>query len=115
MEQSTETSGLQQLDAEHLRFLVNQTDSADTIEIYKEHLYKRGHTEDSMFFVQYMQQIRNAPELAEAFCKIHPNEIFYLTLLNDIRHKYFQYDKRNVDYAVYTPEVVLLVVLWSTL
>lgn len=51
MEQSTETSGLQQLDAEHLRFLVNQTDSADTIEIYKEHLYKRGHTEDSMFFV----------------------------------------------------------------
>lgn len=68
-----------------------------------------------MFFVQYMQQIRNAPELAEAFCKIHPNEILYLTFLNDIRHKYFQYDKRNADYAVYTPEVVLLVVLWSTL
>lgn len=44
MEQSTETSRLQQLAAEHLRFLVNQTDSADTIEIYKEHLYKRGHT-----------------------------------------------------------------------
>ena len=62
-----------------------------------------------------MQQIRNAPELAEAFCKIHPNEILYLTFLNDIRHKYFQYDKRNADYAVYTPEVVLLVVLWSTL
>lgn len=36
MEQSTETSRLQQLATEHLRFLVNQTDSADTIEIYKE-------------------------------------------------------------------------------
>lgn len=67
MEQSTETSGLQQLAAEHLRFRADENKSTDTIEIYKEHLYKRGHTEDSMFFVQYMQQIRNAPELAEAF------------------------------------------------
>lgn len=51
MEQSTETSRLQQLAAEHLRFRADENKSTDTIEIYKEHLYKRGHTEDSMFFV----------------------------------------------------------------
>ena len=108
---STNFSRLQLLADEHLRFRVNQTNNTDTVEIYKAQLFKRGHTEDSMFFVQYMQQIRNAPELAEAFCKIHPNEILYLTFLNDIRNKYFQYDKRNPNYIVYNPEVVLLVVL----
>ena len=54
MEQSTETSRLQLLAAEYLRFRADANKSTDTIEIYKEHLYKRGHTEDSMFFVQYM-------------------------------------------------------------
>lgn len=47
---STNFSRLQQLADEHLRFRVNQTDSADTIEIYKEHLYERSHTEDEPVF-----------------------------------------------------------------
>ena len=67
MEQSTETSRLQLLVAEYLRFRADANKSTDTIEIYKEHLHKRDHTEDSLFFVQYMQQIRNAPELGRGF------------------------------------------------
>ena len=40
MEQSTETSRLQQLAAEYLRFRADKKKSTDTIEIYKEQLYK---------------------------------------------------------------------------
>lgn len=112
---STNFSRLQQLADEHLRFRVNQTDSADTVEIYKEQLYKRGHTEDELFFQNYMFEVENAHFKAEIFCRAHPHDYLRLAFLNDIKRKYFQYDKRDPDYIVYNPEVVLLVVLWSTL
>ena len=63
---SSNFSRLHQLADEHLRFRVNQTDSADTIEIYKEQLYKRGHTEDELFFQNYMFEVENA---------LHHNEL----------------------------------------
>lgn len=47
---STNFSRFQHLADEHLRFRVNQNDSADTIEIYKDHFYKRSHTEDEPVF-----------------------------------------------------------------
>lgn len=111
MEQSTETSRLQQLAAEHLRFRAEENKSTGTIEIYKEHLYKRGHTEDELFFQNYMFEVENAHFKAEIFCRTHPHDYLRLAFLNDIKSKYFQYDKRNQDYIVYNPEVVFLVVL----
>lgn len=38
-----------------------------------------------------------------------------MALRNDIRRKYFQYDERKSDYAIYTSDVVLLVVMLSSL
>lgn len=62
-----------------------------------------------------MFEVENAHFKAEIFCRAHPHDYLRLAFLNDIKRKYFQYDKRNPDYIVYNPEVVLLVVLWSTL
>lgn len=38
-----------------------------------------------------------------------------MSLRNDIRRKYFQYDERKSDYVIYTSDVVLLVVMLSSL
>lgn len=71
---STNFSRLQQLADEHLRFLVNQTNNTDTVEIYKEQLCKRGHIEDDMFFQNYMFEVKNAYFKAEIFCRTHPQD-----------------------------------------
>lgn len=62
-----------------------------------------------------MFEVENAHFKAEIFCRAHPHDYLRLAFLNDIKSKYFLYDKRNPDYIVYNPEVILLVVLWSTL
>lgn len=62
-----------------------------------------------------MFEVENAHFKAEIFCRVHPQDYLRLAFLNDIKSKYFQYDKRNQDYIVYNPEVVLLVALWFTL
>lgn len=111
----TDFSRLQQLAAERLRFHASVTENPDFLETYQSLLYKRGYTEDDLFYQQYMLQIENAPQEAELFCKVHPDNYLRLYLLNDLRRRYFQYDCRNSDYIIYTPEVVLLVVLWSKL
>ena len=61
-----------------------------------------------------MQQVKNDPELADTFCKLHPIELLYVTLLNYMRRKTISMN-RNSDYTVYSHEGELLVVLWSTL
>lgn len=38
-----------------------------------------------------------------------------MSLRNDIRRKYFQYDERKSDDVIYTSDVVLLVVMLSSL
>ena len=38
-----------------------------------------------------------------------------MALRNDIRRKYFQYDEWKNDYVIYTSDVVLLVVMLSSL
>lgn len=62
-----------------------------------------------------MFEVENAHFKAEIFCRAHPHDDLRLAFLNDIKSKYFLYYKRNPDYIVYNPEVILLVVLWSTL
>ena len=77
--------------------------------------YKRAHIEDELFFQNYMFEVENAHFKAEIFCRAHPHDYLILAFLNDIKSKYFLYDKRNPDYIVYNSEVILLVVLWTTL
>ena len=52
--------------------------------------------------------------LKQRYSVEHPHDYLRIAFLNDIKRQFFQYDKRNQDYIVYNPEVVLLVVLWST-
>lgn len=78
---------------------------------------REDHTEDDAFFDDYMYQVETARDRAERFLKIkkRPLTTAIMALRNDIRRKYFQYDERKSDYVIYTSDVVLLVVMLSSL
>lgn len=64
-----------------------------------------------------MYQVETARDRAERFLKIkkRPLTTAIMSLRNDIRRKYFQYDERKSDDVIYTSDVVLLVVMLSSL
>lgn len=62
-----------------------------------------------------MYQVETARDRAERFLKKRPLPTAIMALRNDIRRKYFQYDERKSDDVIYTSDVVLLVVMLSSL
>lgn len=108
---------MEQYAKQHTRFSAPDDSEPDFNEQYVQALHERGYTEDDTFFDDYMYQVETARDRAERFLKIkkRPLTTAIMALRNDIRRKYFQYDERKSDYVIYTSDVVLLVVMLSSL
>lgn len=115
MESSVQFQELEQYAKQHTRFSAPADSEPDFNEQYVQALHERGYTEDDAFFDDYMYQVETARDRAERFLKKRPLTTTIMALRNDIRRKYFQYDERKSDYVIYTSDVVLLVVMLSSL
>ena len=115
MESSVQFQELEQYAKQHTRFSAPADSDLDFNEQYVQALHEHGYTEDDAFFDDYMYQVETARDRAERFLKKRPLTTAIMALRNDIRRKYFQYDERNSDYVIYTSDVVLLVVMLSSL
>ena len=115
MESSVQFHELEQYAKQHTRFSAPADSEPDFNEQYVQALHERGYTEDDAFFDDYMYQVETARARAERFLKKRPLTTAIMALPNDIRRKYFQYDERKSDYVIYTSDVVLLVVMLSSL
>ena len=115
MESSVQFQELEHYAKQHTRFSAPADSDLDFNEQYVQALHEHGYTEDDAFFDDYMYQVETARDRAERFLKKRPLTTAIMALRNDIRRKYFQYDERNSDYVIYTSDVVLLVVMLSSL
>lgn len=117
MESSVQFQELEQYAKQQTRFSAPADSEPDFNELYVQALHERGYTEDDAFFDDYMYHVETARDRAERFLKIkkRPLTTAIMALRNDIRRKYFQYDERESDYVIYTSDVVLLVVMLSSL
>ena len=115
MKSSVQFQELEQYAKQHTRFSAPADSEPDFNEQYVQALHERGYTEDDAFFDDYMYQVETARDRAERFLKKRPLTTAIMALRNDIRRKYFQYDERKSDYVIYTSDVVLLVVMLSSL
>ena len=115
MESSVQFQELEQYAKQHTRFSAPADSEPDFNEQYVQALHEHGYTEDDAFFDDYMYQVETARDRAERFLKKRPLTTAIMALRNDIRRKYFQYDERKSDYVIYTSDVVLLVVMLSSL
>ena len=115
MGSSFQTQELEQYAMQHTRFSAPADSDPDFVEQYVQALHKFGYTENDEFFDDYMYRVETARDRAERFLKKRPLTTAIMALRNDIRRKYFQYDERKSDYVIYTSDVVLLVVMLSSL
>lgn len=117
MESSVQVQELEQYAKQQTRFSAPADSEPNFNEQYVQALHERGYTEDDAFFDDYMYQVETARDRAELFLKIkkRPLTTAIMALRNDIRRKYFQYDERKSDYVIYASDVVLLVVMLSSL
>lgn len=115
IESSVNFHELEQYAKQHTRFSAPADSEPDIYEQYVQALHERGYTEDDAFFDDYMYQVETARDRAERFLKKRPLTTAIKALRDYIRRKYFQYDERKSDYVIYTSDVVLLVVMLSSL
>lgn len=115
MESSVQFQELEQYAKQHTCFSAPADSETDFNEQYVQALHERGYTEDDAFFDDYMYQVETARDRAERFLKKRPLTTAIMVLRNDIRRKYVQFDERKSDYVIYTSDVVLLVVMLSSL
>lgn len=115
MESSVQFQVLEQYAKQHTCFSALADSEPDFNEQYVQALHERGYTEDDAFFDDHMYQVETARDRAERFLKKRPLTTAIMALRDDIRRKYFQYDERKSDYVIYTSDVVLLVVMLSSL
>ena len=115
MDSSFQFQELEQYAKQHTRFSAPADSDLDFNEQYVQALHEHVYTEDDAFFDDYMYQVETARDRAERFLKKRPLTTAIMALRNDIRRKYFQYDERKSDYVIYTSDVVLLVVMLSSL
>ena len=99
----------------HTRFSAPADTEDDFIEQYISVLNHRGFFEGQYFFDSYMKYVSRAKEDAEYFLARSPLTFAIMALRQDIARRYFQHDKREPDSVIYTSDVVLMVVIWSSL
>lgn len=98
-----------------LVFFAPADSEPDFNEQYVQTLHEGGYTENDAFFDDYMYQVETARDRTERFLKKRPLTTAIMSLRNDKRRKYFQYYERKSDDVIYTSDVVLLVVMLSSL
>ena len=99
----------------HTRFNAPSDSEDDFIEQYVKVLNKRGYYEGDYLFDEYMDYVYRAKQKVERFIKKCPENFAVMAMRQDLSRKYFQYDDRDPDFVVYNSDVVLMVVLWSSL
>ena len=99
----------------YTRFSAPADTEDDFIEQYIRVLNNRGYFEGQYFFDSYMRYVSRAKEDAEYFLARSPLTFAIMALRQDIARRYFQHDKREPDSVIYTSDVVLMVVIWSSL
>lgn len=78
-------------------------------------LNKMGYSKGDDLFDEYMELVDTAKYKIEKFIKRWPTPSAIIALRNDLMKKYFQFDVREHDSEIYSSDVVLLAVIWSSL
>lgn len=115
MESMQEFKELEEYALAHTRFNAPSDSEDDFIEQYVKVLNKRGYYEGDYLFDEYMDYVYRAKQKVERFIKKCPENFAVMAMRQDLSRKYFQYDDRDPDFVVYNSDVVLMVVLWSSL
>lgn len=106
---------LEQYALSHTRFTASPSSDDDFREQYVQVLNKKGYTEGDYIFDEYMDLVDTAKYKIETFIKRCPLSFAIMALRNDLMRRYFQYDKRDPDSEIYSSDVVLFAVIWSSL
>ena len=99
----------------HTRFSAPHESEDDFIEQYVKILNKKGYYEGDCVFDDYMDYVYSAKHKVERFIKKSPLTFAVMAMRQEIARRYFQYDERDLDYVVYTSDVVLMAVIWSSI
>lgn len=110
-----EFTKLKELAAAHSRFSAPVNSVPDSFEeIYRELLSHRKNMSD-FDKKYYMFTVTHAEELCQTFVEAAPESNVILHLMNDLHATYHKYDGRDEDLCIYSPDVVLLVILLAAI
>lgn len=115
MESQVQFKELEEYALSHTRFSAPADTEDDFIEQYVNVLNKKGYHEGDFFFDDYMDYVYSAKQKVERFIKRCPLTFAVMALRQDIARRYMQHDKRDPECVIYTSDVVLMAVIWSSL